>query len=116
MRIPIKRVELKDIGYPDYFVDVPRSVTEGWLYAMNLISNSEKTDIDKVRDSNLLLLDTITAWNLDGDDNEVFPLPSTVKAADEKTAILSQIPLDILQHIATSIAITPNVPEPVKDF
>jgi hypothetical protein len=117
VRIPVKHVDLSKVGYEGYWIEIPRSITEGWLYEMNTVATSDRPDIDKIRDSNLMVLETVTAWNLDDDNNRELPLVKLVKGRDKKIEVLSQIPLEVLTHVSGELTgQVSQVSEEVKDF
>lgn len=127
MKIPSEHIDLKDIGYPDYWVEMPRSVKEGFLHEFAKMGskvkvNGEESDeqtaesLDQSRQTNVKLLELVTAWNLDDDEGNVFPLMSKVKGKAERDKIVAELPIDIIVFLANRVAGNVNVPEKTKDF
>jgi len=91
VKIPTRRIELSEIGYEGYWVDMPRSVKEGWIneFASRTRPSTNGNEPDdgesfqSARRANLMLLDMITAWNIDDDKGEVLPLTSTLSKESE---------------------------------
>ena len=117
--------------------NAPRSIEEGVLHGFQLRNmeaerlaeraaaepdgvkrkDIEKEELEYRRESNALGLDVITDWNFDGKDGKPLPIPSTTKEAKKKLGIMEQLPLDVIQLIATEIwNRRPTVPEKTVDF
>jgi len=133
VKIATDHVLLDEIGYEGYWVDMPKSVKEGWLYdfqtrtgGVNPDSNGEtklQTDeerratADANRESFTGLLELITAWNLDDEDGNVMPLLSTVKNDKKKrNAVISELPIDVIIFLSDRLTKGLKVGEKTEDF
>lgn len=126
MKIPQNHLDLAEIGYTGYSIDVPRSVTEGWIYdfqkqqasekAAALESGKDPDQAEATRASMLNLLELVTDWNLDDDAGKVLPLISKTKGAEARAKIISVIPLDVLLHVTKKVTGGMGVDEVTKDL
>lgn len=127
MKIPQNHIDLeKDLQYPGYWLEVPRSVTEGWIYdfqkqqaaekAAALKNGKDPDQAEATRESMLVMLDLVTDWNLDDDAGTKLPLTSKTKGPKERAAIISQIPLDILLHVTKQVTGGLGVDDITKDL
>ena len=120
MKIPTNHVALDDLGYEGYWVEMPRSLKEGQLQAFAKVSapkdGEEQDDSATARAANIKILELVTAWNLDDDAGKIYPVLSKVKTTAEKERIVSELPVDVIIHIAQMISGSIKVPEAVKDF
>jgi hypothetical protein len=123
MRIPTETVKFDDKGYEGYYVKMPRSVTEGFVYELQAMRKGDTTDRDSVRESNLKLLEQVQEWNLDGNDDspwpgQVMPLVKDTKDPETRGQIIACIPIEIIVALAKRIGGTDEeaVPERVRDF
>jgi hypothetical protein len=119
MKIPSKRIELGELGYPGYYIEMPRSVKEGFIQSFAATAaKSDQSDEAKAaagREANVKILELVTDWNLDDDQGNPLPLFRTLDSYEQKVAILAEMPVDILVHLAQNLT-GASVPEPVKDF
>ena len=118
MKIPIDRVDLGELGYEGYWVEVPRSVREGQLHEFaNLsIDSSDEKAADSARSANIKILELVTDWNIDDQNGKVMPVPIKAKTRAEKERIVSEIPVDVLIFITRRVTEGISVPEGTKDF
>ena len=141
MKVPVRKVSLKDLDeeYGEYYVLLPRSLPEGWYHQIaerNLEaerigqkylaeSDDEKKEALRKeeavyrRESNAMVLDVVTEWNLDDDDGNVLPVPRSVRDPKKKVAVLSSLPTEVIELIALQIwnPKKPAVLQPeVQDF
>jgi len=126
MRIPTTRFDFADIGYEGYFVVMPRSVKEGFVYDLGLIAapKTELTDLgaqalseaERGRDVNIKFLELITEWNLDDEDGKILPLVKTCKDRKAKTEVVKEVPVEIIRVIAERLTATNKVSDRVQGF
>lgn len=128
MKIPVQHIDLTELGYEGYWVEMPRSIREGFLHdfakmgkATNGSANgetSEEDDAEQTRETNIKMLELISAWNIDYADQEgvVMPLLSKCKTKAEKAKVIAELPVDVIVHVAQRIAGNVQVPEKTKDF
>lgn len=117
VKIPTEHVDLATLGYEGYWVEMPRTVKEGFLH--DLAAKGPKVDeedADTGRDANIKMLSLVTAWNLDDDDGKIFPVLSKVKSRTEQEKIVGELPVDIIIHLAQKISGSVAIPEKTKDF
>lgn len=116
VKIPTDRIDLGTLGYEGYWVEMPRSVKEGFLHEFSKVRTDGEADSEQARETNIKILELITAWNIDDDEGKVFPVLSKAKTKAEKERIVSELPVDVIVHIAQRIAGNVQVPERTKDF
>lgn len=122
MKIRTDHIDLgKDLGYDDYWIEIPKSVKEGFLHEFSKVAaaagNTDEMDPEGSRATNIKIMEMVTSWNLTyGDGDEVMPVLSKATTDDEKVGIISEVPIDIIVFVASRIAGTVNVPEKTKDF
>ena len=117
MKIPTTRVDLNDLGYEGYWVEMPRSIKEGQLREFAKVSpDGAENDEDTARAANIKILELVTAWNLDDDDGKVYPTLSKAKSKAEKERILSEMPIDVIVHLARRITAGIQIPEATQNF
>lgn len=117
MKIPTDRIDLGELGYKDYWIEMPRSVKEGFLHEIGKTTPSgDGNDGEAARRMNIKVLELITDWNIDDDEGKVFPVLSKVKTQTEKEKIVAELPVDIIVYCAQRIAGNVKVPERVADF
>lgn len=125
MKIPVDHIDLGELGYEGYFIEIPRSVKEGYLHDFAKLSipkpkvngeAAEEVDNEISRDTNIKIMELVTAWNIDDDAGKVLPVLSKVKAKADREKVIAEIPVDIIVFVAQRIAGTVNVPEKTKDF
>jgi len=122
VKIPVERIDLGSLGYTDYWIEMPRSVKEGFLHEFARISRTngngtdDDVDTDQSRETNIKLLELVTAWNIDDDEGKIFPVMSKAKSKAEKEKIVAELPVDVIVHLAQRIAGNVQVPERTKDF
>jgi hypothetical protein len=124
VKIPTDHIDLTALGYEGYWVEMPRSVKEGFLHELarnrkpskNGETPSDDADSTEARDANIKILSLITAWNIDDDDGKIYPVLSKAKNRTEQEKIVSELPVDIIVHLAQRISGSVQVPEKVKDF
>jgi len=139
MKIPTTHIDLEKHGYPGYWIDVPKSMTEGWLYDWQAQQDAEdeaerkrKTEAEAAgeefiprpqhivnRESMLKLLELVTAWNIDDDAGNVLPLIKNLKKDDDKAKVIRELPLDVFLRIRDAIVPEENnevVPQATQDF
>ena len=121
MKIPVEHVDLATLGYTDYWIEVPRSVKEGFLHELGKLGRGKADEVDDPdsavgRETNIKVMELVTGWNLDDDAGKILPLVSKCKTKAEKERVISEVPVDILLLVARRISGSVNVPEPVKDF
>lgn len=116
MKIPTKRYDLKELGYEGYWIDAPRTVREGFVHDM--MATDEKAKVaEQSRDANLKLFELVSAWNLDDEEGGPLPLIREQKTRDKKSAVLAQIPLEVITWLARQVLeSTKGVADDVKDF
>jgi hypothetical protein len=134
MKIPAKTVKLDKLGYDDYWVKVPRAIKEGFANRITYLAgltdqpSTNGTGPTTNRQVNMLILDLVQDWNLTGDEDSpwpdtIMPLPRTL--SDErpepgeespKEQVVSEIPVDIIAHIVTTVTGQRGVDEETKDF
>jgi hypothetical protein len=121
VKIPTTHIDLKDIGYEGYWVEMPRSIKEGFLHEFSKLS-SKKVDedspeaLDQSRVTNAKLLELVTAWNIDDDSGKVLPLMSKTKDKATRDRIVSELPVDVIVHLAQRMTGSVQVPEKTQDF
>lgn len=125
MKIPVEHVDLAEQGYPGYWLEIPKSVKEGYLhdFAKMGIPKTNGTgdqpsdaDSEASRSTNIKIMELVVNWNIDDDNEKVFPLLSKVKTQKDKEAIIAEIPVDIIMFVAERITGSIKVPEATKDF
>ena len=118
MRIPTDHIDLADLGYEGYWIEMPRSIKEGFLHDFANLSNGNGEDADgsQARAANIKILELVTDWNIDDDDGKTLPLMKTLKDQKAKEKVVAELPVDLIVHIAQRMAGTVNVPEKTKDF
>lgn len=124
MKIPQIKVPLDDLGYAGYFVTVPRSVKEGFVYDLQKgmgTNGTAKVDegtqaAEDMRHSSLKILALVSEWNLDDDEGKVLPLLSTLKKDEDKVKVVAEIPIEIIKTITEKVTASSRVAERVKDF
>jgi len=128
MRIPTTKLDLSGIGYEGYFVVMPRSVKEGFVYQLGQMANPvDAADTDEAkakaaaesgRDVNIKFLELITEWNLDDDSGKPLPLVSSVKTREKKAEIVAEVPVEVIRAIAERLTATATATttERVKGF
>lgn len=126
MKIPVDHVDLAELGYPDYWIEIPRSVKEGYLHEFAKMtipkvredgaSADNEADATASRDTNIKIMELVTAWNIDDDAGKIFPVMSKIKTKPDREKVISEIPVDIIVFVAQRISGTVNVPEKTKDF
>lgn len=121
MKVPTDHVDLGEQGYPDYWIEIPRSVKEGYLHEFSRVTAGStgedgEVDLDKSRKTNIKIMELVTAWNIDDETGKVFPVLTKVKTDAERDRIIAEIPVDIIVYVANRIAGNVNVPEKTKDF
>jgi len=126
LKIPIDHVDLGELGYPEYWIEVPKSVKEGFLHDFAKMANAkpkvngadgtDDIDDESARQTNIKIMELVTAWNIDDDAGKVLPVLSKVKTPAERDKVIAEIPVDIIVYVAQRIAGSVNVPEQTKDF
>lgn len=123
MKIPVQHIDLSELGYEGYWVEMPRSIKEGFLHEFSKLGRlatngetDEEAESEQTRQSNIKILELVTAWNIDGDDEKVLPLVSKCKTKAEKEKVVAELPVDVIVHIAQRIAGNVQVPEKTRDF
>jgi len=126
MRIPTTRLAFDDIGYEGYFVILPRSVKEGFVYDLGQLAAPKPIGDDEAakavaaaeqgRDVNIRFLELITEWNLDDDAGKILPLVRDCKTRDKKSDVVKEVPVEIIRAIAERLTATASVSERVKGF
>lgn len=121
MKIPTTHIDLAELpngGYPGYHIEMPRSVKEGYLHEFSKLSTvgADGEASTDSRDTNIKIMELVTAWNLDDDEGKVFPLISKVKTKAERERIIAEIPVDIIVYVAQRITGSLVIPEKTKDF
>lgn len=123
MRIPTEHIDLKDLGYEGYWIEMPRSIKEGFLHEFSKLTTRVPQDdevtegsLDSSRLTNAKLLELVTAWNIDDEAGKVLPLMSKTKNKADRDRILAEIPVDVLVHLANRMTGNITVPERTKDF
>jgi hypothetical protein len=126
MRIPTTRLDFSDIGYDGYWVVLPRSVKEGFVYDLGQIAAPKAVgeddgakalaEAERGRDVNIKFLELVSDWNLDGDDGKVLPLPRSLKDRKAKAAVVAEVPVEIIRAIAERLTATTKVGERVEGF
>ena len=109
------------MGYEGYWIDMPKSVKEGFLHEFAKIGKAAAAagpddDDDQSRASNIQILELISAWNIDDDAGKVLPLVSKCKTRKEKEAVVAELPVDVIVFVAQRIAGNVTIPEKTKDF
>lgn len=103
----------------DLWIEIPLGVTEGLVYDMSEARkpNTDGTDRDPgSRQSNLMMLDRIQAWNFDDNAGKPLPLPKDGKNEKERLAILGQMPIDLFKVLAEKMLNSPDLSERAEDF
>ena len=126
MRIPTTKLTFDDIGYEGYWVVLPRSVKEGFVYDLGQIAAPKmvgKDDAEKAvaeaergRDVNIKFLELVTEWNIDDDAGKILPVPRTLKDRKAKAAVVAEVPVEIIRAIAEKLTATGKVAERVEGF
>lgn len=120
MKIPVDRVDLGTLGYEGYWLEVPRSVKEGYLHEFAKTGPQSTADIaddtESARATNIKIMSLITAWNIDDDDGKVLPVIGKCKTVKEQERVIAELPVDLIVHVAQRIVQGVQVPEAVKDF
>lgn len=121
MKIPVERVELGPaLGYDGYWIELPRSVKEGFLHELGKLGRGKGDPDDPEsavgRETNIKVVELISGWNLDDDAGKTLPLVSKCKTKAEKERVVAEIPVDILLLVARRISGSVQVPEATKDF
>jgi len=126
MRIPTTRFDFADIGYDGYYVVMPRSVKEGFVYDIGLIAapgetnedagKQAKAEAERGRDVNIKFLELVTEWNLDDDDGKVLPLVKSCKDRKAQVEVVKEVPVEIIRSIAERLTATAKVTERVQGF
>jgi len=125
MRFRSERVDLfqrfgwtTNSGEP-LWIEIPLGVTEGLVYDMGEIRkpNTDGTERDPgSRQSNLLMLDKVTAWNFDDAAGKPLKLTSAAKTEKERLEILAQMPIDIFKVLGEKMLNSPDMSERAEDF
>lgn len=118
MKIPTDRIDLGELGYKDYWVEMPRSMKQGYLQEFAAIGSNgtDENDAEVALATNVKMLELISAWNIDDDNGKVLPLPSKLRSKAEKEKVVAELPVDVLVHIAQRMAGTVKVSDQTKDF
>lgn len=121
MKIPSERIDLGAIGYPDYWVEMPKSVREGFIHEFSKLGAGTDDDdspeaLDRSRLTNAKLLELVTAWNIDDEAGKVLPVMGKVKDRAARDKIVAEIPVDVLVFLAKRMTGNLTVPEATKDF
>ena len=121
MRIPVDHIDLAEHGYPDYWIEMPRAVKEGYLHEFSKLSlpsvdGDASAESDQSRATNIKIMELVTAWNIDDDEGKVLPILSKAKNIAERERIIAEIPVDIIVYVAQRIAGNVAIPEKTKDF
>lgn len=118
MKIPIDRIDLGTLGYSEYWLEVPRSVKEGFLHTFS--QSGAKADEDSTpesaRETNIKIMELVLAWNIDDDNGKILPLISKCKTKAEKERVIAELPVDVIVHVAQRIAGNVTIPEATKTF
>lgn len=123
MKIPTKRFDLTELGYEGFWIEAPRSVKEGWFNQLAKETRQtrnqrpEDRDPEVDRKSNLRVMELVTAWNLTDEEGEAMPLIRELATYEEKTAVLSEVPMDVILHVVKSVLGGDQaIPERTRDF
>lgn len=120
MKIPSQHIDLGPVGYDGYWVEMPRSVKEGFLHEFaklgSQVADDDPEAFDKSRLTNIKLLELITAWNIDDEGGKVYPVMSQIKSKTEREKVIADLPIDLIVFLANRVSGNVNVPEAVKDF
>jgi len=135
VKIPSETIQLSELGYTegDYWVTLPKTITEGWLYDFQVQREEEEraaeerkragqplpSNAEQTRQSMLTMLELVSAWNLDDEDGKQMPLIRDLDArtqAVERAAVIRELPLDVLLHLMNKITATDKLKEMTKDF
>lgn len=124
MRIPSVEIKLDDMGYTGYFIKVPRSVKEGWVYDLQKSgTGDDENAAEEMQDNAIKVLSLVTEWNLDDDDKAILPLISsfeTVKDAkarhEKQVAVVREIPIELIKTITEKVTASSRVSERVQGF
>lgn len=116
MRIPTVKLEFKDLGYDDYWVRVPRSVKEGFVYEMARLETEIEDAAEKLRRINTMVLSLVVEWNLDDEKGTVLPLISACKTDKDRFEVVAEIPVELVRKIVEVVTATGAVNERTKGF
>lgn len=132
MRTPTRRIDLGTIGYDGFYVVVPQSVKEGFIYDVTKLardvpddaSETEKAAIqaESNRDVSIRFLELVSEWNLTDESDAPLPLVREQKGKteaatrDAKVAIVKEVEVDILAAISEGVSGKNKVSERVKAF
>lgn len=123
MKIPTDHIELAQIGYEGYWVEMPKSMKEGFLHdfakvgrAAAAAAEKEGGDDEASRASNIMLLSLVSAWNFDDEAGNPLTLVSKAKSEADKKKVLAEIPVDVLVFLVNRIAGNVQVSDKTKDF
>jgi hypothetical protein len=121
VKIPSERVDLEQIGFPGYWIEVPRSIKEGFLQEFLKLGaatgdGNSPESVQKTREANIKLLEQVSAWNIDDDEGNVLPVMGRAKNKAEKERVLGELPINLITFVAGRLSGSINVPEKVQDF
>lgn len=124
MKIPVQHIDLTELGYEGYWVEMPRSIKEGFLHEFSKLGRATNgtgdgdsdAESEQTRQSNIKILELVTAWNIDDEDGNVLPVLSKCKTKADKEKVVAELPVDVIVHIAQRIAGNVQVPEKTRDF
>lgn len=123
MKIPSQHIDLNELGYEGYWVEMPRSIKEGFLHDFQKVgrpvpgaAEGDDVDAEQTRASNIKILELVSSWNIDDEDGKVLPLISKCKTKVEKEKVVAELPVDVIVHIAQRVAGNVQIPERTKDF
>jgi len=126
MRIPTTKLTFDDIGYDGYYVVLPRSVREGFVYdlgkmaGLKVVAENEEAqaaaEAERGRDVNIKFLELVTEWNLDDEDGKPLPLVRQCKDRKAKAEVVKEVPVEIIRAIAEKLTATAKVSEKVQGF